>query len=816
MRQFFFILLNVLIVNTINAQPGGREGMGDFKGEVSGQVLEKNSSKPVEYASISLYRLRDTSLVTGVITDSKGYFKMADVPGGKFLLRVDFIGFTRYSTEVMVNPKTSSVNIGVVKLEPYVKQLAEVTVADQKPIVEFSLDKKVINVEQNIVALSGSATDILRNTPAVSVDMDGNVSLRGSTNVRILIDGKPSTLSSSPSDALEQIPANSVQSIEIITNPSAKYDPEGMTGILNIITKKEKRNGVNGMASVNYGTWNKYGGSVNLNYRVNKINLFAGYDYKSEERKGYRNHDRTMFINDTATYYNISSNNQNKRISNSVKAGFDYDFNPNNLITLSASYRAGGHPGTSDVKYLIQDYNYNTMSDYMRYEDAIKDNDASTDINLNYRKKFSIPMHELSTDVFYSVGDFIDIEQFDEVYDFPVYDGLNQKSETYSTRKNIVFQSDYTYPLSEFIKLESGIKATFREMDSDYKFYNLDSGAVDYVATNLSNHFIYNDEVYAAYGIVSGTLKKFTIQGGLRIEQSYIMGHLLNTGEKFRNPYLDFFPSAHTTYQLPAENKIQVSYSRRINRPRERDLNPFIDASDPLTLHQGNPQLKPEYVNSYELAHIKDWKKLSFTSSIFYKKIENIIGRYRIVNDSTQVILVTQINANSGESYGLDFIFSYQPVKLLRLSADFSYYNTSVNGSYGENDLTNDIYSYDGKFNATVNLPKDFSVQANFRLNGPSVIPQAVREGFWTVDAALRKDFLNRKLSLSFRISDIFNTMLFRVKTTETNLVGTMEFKRETRVAYLTLSYRINEGLKQKDRRSSRPENDTEIMDMGE
>ena len=816
-RYLVFFAYIILTSNILFSQPGERQGMGgDFKGEVSGQIIENKSSKPIEYASISLFRLRDTTLVTGTISDAKGYFKMTDVPGGKYILRVDFIGFKRYSTEIMVNPRTPSVNTGAIKLEPYTQQLGEVTVADQKPLVEFSLDKKIINVEQNIVADGGSATDILRNTPAVSVDMDGNVSLRGSTNVKILIDGKPSTLSSNPADALEQIPASSIQSIEIITNPSAKYDPEGMTGILNIITKKEKRSGINGLASVNYGTWNKYGASVNLNYRINKINLFAGYDFRSEERNGYRSHIREMIQNDTSTYYTIFSDTQREILSNSLRGGFDFEFNPKNTITLSANYRNGGHPGFSDGSYVIKDYNYNLISDYSRDEISEKDDNISTDFSFNYKKKFNRPIQELSFDAYYSLGNNEDIENYDEVYNYPAETkGLNQKSETFSNRSNIVLQSDYIHPLTETMKLESGLKATFREMDTDYKFYDFDTLAADYFTTNLSNHFIYNDEVYAAYGIVSGSIKKFTVQGGLRFEHSIIKGNQTTTNEKFSIPYYDFFPSVHTTYSLPAENKVQLSYSRRINRPRERSLNPFIDASDPLTLRTGNPQLKPEYINSYELSHIKDWKKVSFTSSIFYKNIENIISMYRITNDTLQGILVTPINANSGNSYGLDFIITWQPVKAVRMSADFSYYNTSINGNYEDNDLTNDIYSYDGKYNATIMLPKDISMQVNFRLSGPSVMPQSIRQGFWTADAALRKDFFSKKLSVSFRISDIFNTMYFRNKTREPNLIADMEFKRETRVAYLTLSYRINEGVKQRTRKPNQ-DSENDMIEVGE
>jgi len=813
-RLLLFLLIATTSLYSSTLLPND-EKIDAKKGIIKAVIFDGKNNIPIEYANVTVHNAADSSFITGSASGKNGELLIPNIPEGIYYVKVSFIGYDKtIIPNVAITPDKKEVSLGVVKIIPTEIAMDAVNVVGEKPTEEYHLDKRVINVSKDNTAAGGTALDVLQNHPSIQVDQNGNVTLRGSSNFTVLVNGRPGVLQGS--DALRQIPANTIDNIELITNPSAKYDPEGMTGILNIITKKEKRRGINGLASVNYGTWNKYGASVNLNYRINKINLFAGYDFRSEERNGYRSHIREMIQNDTSTYYTIFSDTQREILSNSLRGGFDFEFNPKNTITLSANYRNGGHPGFSDGSYVIKDYNYNLISDYSRDEISEKDDNISTDFSFNYKKKFNRPIQELSFDAYYSLGNNEDIENYDEVYNYPAETkGLNQKSETFSNRSNIVLQSDYIHPLTETMKLESGLKATFREMDTDYKFYDFDTLAADYFTTNLSNHFIYNDEIYAAYGIVSGSIKKFTVQGGLRFEHSIIKGNQTTTNEKFSIPYYDFFPSVHTTYSLPAENKVQLSYSRRINRPRERSLNPFIDASDPLTLRTGNPQLKPEYINSYELSHIKDWKKVSFTSSIFYKNIENIISMYRITNDTLQGILVTPINANSGNSYGLDFIITWQPVKAVRMSADFSYYNTSINGNYEDNDLTNDIYSYDGKYNATIMLPKDISMQVNFRLSGPSVMPQSIRQGFWTADAALRKDFFSKKLSVSFRISDIFNTMYFRNKTREPNLIADMEFKRETRVAYLTLSYRINEGVKQRTRKPNQ-DSENDMIEVGE
>lgn len=816
--MYKIILITAIVLSTLQFSfSQGRPQMEGFSGEISGKLVDNASGKPMEYGNISVFSLRDSSLAGGAISDAKGFFIVDKLKPGPYKIKIDFIGYERITTTAKVNPQTPSVNIGTIKLKPASTQLGEVVVSTEKPLVEFSLDKKVINVDKNIVTSGGSATDILRNTPSVSVDMDGNVSLRGSTNLTILVDGRPSMLSGTDKAAiLEQIPANTIETIELITNPSAKYDPEGMAGIINIKTKKEKRDGTNGLITLNYGTWEKYGASLNLNKRTGKFNLYANYDYKNNDRNGKRSHDRIFYMNDTVvSIYDINSNNKSKNESHSFKGGLDYNINPMNSLTFSGSYRMGKRPGDDYSLNKIYDYTNSLVTDYKR--DEISDNDNNNiDFALGYKRKFEMKDRELTSDLYYSKSDHNETNNYLQDNYTPVYYTPEQRSNNIGNNSNITFQSDYLSPINEKAKFGAGVKYMMRTTDDDYIFQQFDTIMIDFMNdTNLSNRFKYTDQVYAGYATYSMEWKKFSFQAGLRAEQTFQLGEQKTMNQDFTNDYFSLFPSAHTSYSLPKENKLQISYSRRINRPSIHSMNPFIDASDPLTLHTGNPYLKPEYINSYELGHIKDWKKLSLTSSVFYKQTDNVVSRFRII-DTTGVITVMPINVNKATSYGFDFIISTTPVKFLRLSGDFSWFKTTLDGSNLDTDLTNSIYSYNGKFNASIYLPKNFSAQINCMFEGPSVQAQAIRKEFYTVDAGIRKDFKNKKISLSLRVSDIFNTMRFRIVTEDPSLKANMEFKRESRVAYFTLTYRINDGVKQKERKNQDMNGGGGEIEMGE
>lgn len=738
MRWLIFTWFSFFSLNCLIAQD--RPNFSSIECEVTGKVVDEQTQKPMPYTNITLIRMKDSTIAGGTITDDNGFFKLEKLRPGMYIVKIQFIGYERFITTIRLHPQTPIANLGTIQLKPAVTQLSEVEIIGEKPLVEFQLDKKIINVDKNIVTTGGNAVDVLRNTPSVEVDMDGNVLLRGSTNVNILIDGKPSTLvAGDKSTILEQIPASAIERIEIITNPSAKYDPEGMSGILNIITKKEKRQGINGLVSLNYGTWQKFGGTFSINRRIDKTNLFFSYDYRNDDRRGYRNHDRQIFFNDSLISNTIIRSYRNGRhLSHNIKAGIDYNFNQYNSLTLSSTFRIGKRTGNDSSVNRVLDPDYNYQQYYNRYELSNNPNN-NIDLSLNYRKRFNEPIRELTADVYYSLGNFDDTENYHQINYFPSFISPNQRSVSNNQFQNIIFQSDYVHPIAEKTRFDIGVKTMVRTSDNNYHFYNFDTINQDYINDiNLSNHFVYTDNVYAVYSTLSHEWKKISIQVGLRAEETFQHGNQKTTGNIFKRDYFNLFPSAHISYSLPNNNKLQTSYSRRINRPDPNSLNPFIDKSNPLTWHAGNPNLKPEYINSYEISHIKDWKKVSLTSDIFYKWTDNVINRYRNI-DSMGIVTVFPLNISKSESYGLEFTLSSQPIKPLRLMGTFSSYKTSVFGNNDGNDLTNSIYSYNIRLNASFFLPKEWALQVNGMFNGPSVMAQAVRTSFYTIDAAIKK-----------------------------------------------------------------------------
>ncbi|MCX7954300.1 MAG: TonB-dependent receptor [Bacteroidales bacterium] len=795
-----------------------KQEITNFEAKISGYVLEEKTKTPLNYANIVLIRSRDSMIVNGAISDEKGYFLIDKVHIGKYILKVHYIGFNTYKTEILVTPKNSYIELGNIYLKPYSHQLAEIEIVEEKPQIEFKLDKKVINVDKNITTIGGSVIDVLRNTPMVDVDMDGNISLRGNTNVTILIDGRPSVLlsGSDRSNALEQIPANSVDRIEIITNPSAKYDPEGTAGIINIITKKSIKQSLNGQISVSYGTLRKFGGGITLNKSFNKLATFVSYDYRIEDRIGYRNIDRYFIKSDTVTSRSVvNANNLGYHFSHSFKVGADYSLDKNTTLNINFSGRVGSRKGVDSTIYKNYDYKGIPTSYYRRDED--NNNPMNNiDVNIGGRRKFNKQGHELTSDFLLSFSDRAKNEKFTQINYFPILTIPPEKLEDKDKDRNITWQLDYVNPINGKAKIEAGIKLMNRNNNNDYIYYIYSDAFYSYlIDTTRTNNFEFSDYVYAGYLTFGKELKKFSFQTGIRAEYTQIEGNQKTTNYKFNRDYFDIFPTVHLNYELPGKNKLQISYSKRINRSWAREYNPFVNKSDPMTWHTGNPDLKPEYAGSYELSYLKDWNTLSITASIFYKFTNNVINRYRKIDTVTNIVTVYPFNMDKQEDIGFEIVFNKTFFRIIRSTGTFAYYKQNIYGSANNYDLSNSTYTYNFRINNFITLPKSFVVQINGMFNGPSIMARARREAFYTIDIGLRKDILNKRANISVRASDIFNTMKFRVKTNDINMKATMEFKRETRVIYISFTYKINEGIKQKERkRQSEQEMYNEMIDF--
>jgi len=726
----YYIIISFLVCITLLSQaqnkPHDKTGTSGAApvGVVKGEIEDSLSGDPVEYANIVLFKVKDSSMITGTITSEKGQFQLTKIPYGKYYLTASFIGYKNITIpNIIIKPQATEVNIGIIKLEPSSSNLSTVNITGEKKLMEFKLDKKVVNVDKIITTTGGTAIDVLQNVPSVTVDFDGSVSLRGNSNITILIDGRPSSVTGTK---LEQIPASSIESVELITNPSAKFNPEGMSGIINIKLKKKKTFGLNGLVSANAGTGDKYNGSINLNYNFSKVNIFASYDSRYNNRTGWGEMFRSSTINDTTLLLVNNLQSFYKRNSNNIKIGADFFLNPKNTITLTGLYNIENSDNYDNSK----SYVYNTsqlLSDrYDSYSDEVYSENA-IDYTLNYKKTFDTKGKELSADIILNTGKESETNDFSYYYfltDYvPVENVIPVKEKKFTTGNifNTTIQSNYIHPFNKETKIEAGFQGFFRDHDDNLNLDKLDSvTSVWYQDTNQSNHFIYKEQIYALYAIFSKEYKKWSFQVGNRFEQAFTEAEQKTVAEKNNKQYFSFFPTVHTTYKLKENQDIQLSYSRRINRPNMHMINPFVDYSNPNAIRYGNPNLKPEYINSYEIGHSIFWKKTSFSSSIFYRQINDVIKRY-VFLDTNRVSNITTANLSKGKSYGIELVAEQTITKWWRVNANFSYFRTIIEGDKDNTSLTNDNYSWTSKLNSNMMLPKGVMFQLSGFYRGPMV-----------------------------------------------------------------------------------------------
>ncbi len=786
-------------------------------GKIKGTVLDNKSKIPVEFSTIALFRKKDSVLVNGTVADSKGAFEIPSLEFGRYYMKINFIGYKVLVIDtLMIRPKHTEINMGSILLHNNSEQLNEVEVTTEKSTMTLGIDRKIFNVEKSIVSDGGSASDVLKNIPSVSVDIDGNVSLRGSQNVTVLVDGRPSSITASnKAQILQQIPASSIESIELITNPSAKYDPDGMSGIINIVLKKNKLVGLNGSVSVSVGTFDKYSGSANISYRNKKMNVFANYGYRDNTRTGGGWSNRQNIFSDTSYYLNSETSSLNRNTSNNAKAGIDFYLDDKNTLGFSLMVNSGTEKGTSTTYYNEANKNSETAATYYRDEKS-GDEPKSIDYNVNYRRTFEKPKQELSFDATFSNSSGNSVSDYSErdytgkygvKNNFPFHQTTTTKSLNGVTN----IQLDYSQPLKKQMKIEAGAKTTMRNIDSKFISQSYDYTINDFLFdTKLNNDFQYKENIYAGYATFQGQIKKFGYQLGLRAEQANTASHLVTTGESFENNYFNFFPSVHLSYKINKSQELQLSYSRRINRPGMRSLNPFKDVSDPYNIRVGNPFLKPEYINSYELSYMKYWDKAVLTGSVYYRRTDGVISRIKTIGDSTLSYITFQ-NLTSSSSYGFELIAKNDLTKWWNTTASINLFETVIDGSNVDADLQNNNFSYELKLISNMKFLKNMDVQLTANYSGPSVTAQGhVREVF-SMDFGIKKEIF-RNASLSLNISDLTNSRRMYWESSGSNFEQTMMRRRESRVATLTFSYRFGKAADKQKLRQRRDGND---MDNG-
>ncbi len=799
----FILTFFISGITVFAQQPGGKtnapgNGPKEGFGIITGSLHDAATNEHVEYGSVVLFRNADSTLVTGSLTDNKGKFLIEKIKPGKYYVRVQFIGYeTRMIPNVNISNQNADIKLGDISIQPNSSSLSGVVITSQKAMITNNLDKKVITVDKNMAIGGGTATDVMENVPSVSVDAEGNVSLRGNPNITLLIDGKPSSQTGvSTSDVLNQIPANAIESVEVITNPSVRYDPDGTTGIINIVLKKKALQGFNGIISGNAGTGDKYNGSFNLNYRRDKFNVFVGADGRLNHMKTSMESTRTTTSSDVVSdILKQTQSGSMDRNMYSLSGGIDYYFDTRNNLTFSVINRNMSFNSTGTTL----NSQYNGSNSLMRYFE--RQNDAirsvnSYDYTLSYKHLFPQKGREFTNDVIYSSNHMengADITQKDFISpgSEPIGDPFLQKNDAVNANKALTIQGNYVYPMNENGRIEAGYKAALRDMTMNYtySYFNDTTGWVN--QEDLRNQYDYTDQLYAVYGIYGNSIGKLKYQAGLRLEQVFTKSKVFQSNTDYNSNYFQLYPSLHTQYDLGKERELQFSYSRRVQRPSPRELNPYIDYSDSLNIQTGNPALKPEFATSLELGMQKYWKTSSLTTSIFYNRTKDV------VEDITQiqangVTLTMPMNINTSTKYGMELIGTISPQKWVKINANVSFFQDMMSALPEQNIQGSQLFSWNSRLNLSFFPWKSGSFQVIGNYNAPSRNIQEYHKEQYYADASFRQDFLKNKLSLSIRLTDVFNTRTF-YETTNGNGFTTESMRyRESRVFYVGLQMQLN------------------------
>lgn len=785
MKRAGIFILFYLIIFLVNAQD---------KVQISGTVIDQETNDPLEFASVSLLNPGDSSLVTGNVTGPGGNFSITVAPGN-YILKAQFVSYSTKFKRVNIQDAT---NVGTVSLSQDVETLGEVVVTGQKDQMQLELDKRVFNVAENLTNIGASAAQILDNLPSISIDVDGNVALRGSQNVRILINGRPSGLVGlSNTDALRQLQGNLIERIEVVTNPSARYDAEGSAGIINIILKKKREEGFNGSFTVNTGWPHDHGLSANVNYRRDWFNTFLNYGISYDENPGGGFSRQEFFFPDTTYTTFVDRDRIRGGLSNTLRFGSEFFINPNNTLTASFMMRVSDEENKSEITYrdISQAGNIVNLS---QRQDTETEDDGNYEYQLSYLRNFKGENHQLTADFQYQIDNETEASDIFERDLLGNNEIINrQRSLNNEENTDIRLQADYVNPFRDGMKFEAGYRGSIEEIHSNYLVEELEDG-IWINLENFTNEFLYEENVHAAYAIYENKMEKWGYQIGLRAEQSDIETYQRETNERNKKSYLNLFPSAFVSYKLSESNSFQASYSRRISRPRFWYLNPFFSFSDPRNIRTGNVDLDPEYTDSYEAGYLNNQEKYSFYFGGYYRHTTGIIERINFVNEEGITFFIPQ-NLSVENAYGLEMNFSYDPSRWLNINGNANFYRAMTEGTYEDLVLNRDTYTANFRMNARMSLGK-YNMQLSGRYEAPEEDTQGTRKAQYTMDIGANRDVFDNKGTLTLSIRDVFNSRRYRGTSEGEYFFQESEFQWRSRQVNLSFTYRIN----QKKERSRR------------
>jgi outer membrane receptor protein involved in Fe transport len=797
-------LLVILVSVTFAQREGG--GQRFQAGSVTGQIIEATEHVPIEYANIILYSQSDSSQVTGIITNTDGYFKLSGIRPGKYYLEVHFIGFERKRIDnISIKPPEMAVELGEILLKPATINMEGVVVEGERPAISYQIDKKVISVSQLQTTISGTAVDVLENVPSVTVDIEGNVSLRGSGNFEVLIDGRPTILESS--EALQQIPAATIDKIEIITNPSAKYDPEGTTGIINVVLKKGNQSGTSGILDIDAGLNNKYGINALYYRKYNGLSVTLSADYNHRYSPGDMVHRNQTTI-DGNTYYIYANGSMTRQFEHiGLRGGLEYRFSPTDMVIVGMQYRTRSSQRDSD-----RDYEEWSTIEPIKLQ-YLNDNDGENSggnyaLNVSYQHDFNEKGHKLLGEGHYNWGNSNN-QSVTELLNSSNQITSGQESIEKGSSNRMRIKLEYTYPITDFRKFEAGYHFNTNYSEDKNELYNYDTLAGEYI---FNPDFSYSPEYVrqnqAVYAMFADKINKLGYQIGLRGEYTFREISRPDTSQVFKIDRWDIFPSLHLSYHLTSINQFMVSYSRRIHRPRGWYLEPFLTWLDAYNVRQGNPDLKPEYIDSYEVGYQTKLGRHMASMEAYYRFADNKIERLRSVY-SEKIMLQSFENVGKDYALGAEFSMRFNLTQMWKLNLMGNLYQYRIEGALNSQDISRESFNWNARLNSTYNFSKSSQIQVTAMYHSPSVSAQGRAEDFFVVNFAVKRAFWDRKLTATLQVRDIFGTGKREFSSEGANFYNYTYHTREAPVIMLNLEFNFNNYKDERDRSDTFP-NDTE------
>ncbi len=778
MKQLFLSIL--LFTSAISM------AFNDPIGKISGSIIDQQLKDPIPYATVIISDM-EGNLVTGITSGDDGSFIIDKVKPGDYIFKVQFIGYKTFTKEIHIDKNNTLVEFGIISLEPDVAMLDETVVVAERTTIEQRVDRKVINVGKDLMTTGASASEIMVNIPLVNVDQDGNISLRGNSNVRILVDGKPTNMD--PAQLLRQIPSTSIKSIELITNPSAKYNPEGMSGIINIVLHKNANQGFNGNLNtgLTQGENTRFNGSLDMNYRTGKFNIYGnlGGNFGKRENGG------SIFLPESNSRQQFGIDNRNE--SYLYKIGVDFYLDEKNTFSVytNQNYYDGGPLGAITFTDL------NDPSRNFTQELDANFNNTNSSYNFLFDHDFEKEGHDIQLELDYNDFDEEENTQVsftDTELDFTPYtDRVNED------RQNFTGNLDYVNPLSEVSKLEMGAEARLLQTDNDYDTNNPDF---------IDSDYQYIRDIYSFYTTFGQTFEKWSYQLGGRLE-SYNVEANYNGDKVYEDDYITLYPSAFISYTPGEKNTYQLSYSRRVDRPGFSQINPIRQVTSPRLTVAGNPELDPQFTNSVEFNYTRKLgKKGSITGGVFFRRTTDEINQIFQEGEEPGSLLLTFTNFGSNDAYGAEFSSNYKFTDWWSTNTGFEIYGQTMSGLVGQEftEIDNTAFTFRTNHNFKATESLSFSLFGFYRSETQSL--QLDIDDFYFLNVGARYSFLeDNKATLSLNFNDVFDTQEF-------NVVGGRpfeqigRFKGETQTVYLGFSYRFGGGKNRALKRKNRDDDD--------